>query len=237
MIPDNDANASPRGIAIRFHLAEHVHTDIIGHTANGFPVRTVEEFIEFLRAAYASGPGAAKPTPIEQFLGAHPRALAFVQIPKPMPVSFAKATYFAVNAYKFTNAEGVSRYGRYRVQPEGGDDYLDAAKEAGAGANFLFDEIHSRLAQGPAKMRVMVQLAGEGDVVDDATAQWPAGRPLTDFGTVEILSVIPNNDAEQRHIIFDPIPRVDGIDPSADPLLEMRAAIYLASGRRRRAGK
>jgi hypothetical protein len=26
----------------------------------------------------------------------------------------------------------------------------------------------------------------------------------------------PNNDAEQRHIIFDPIPRADGIDPSGD---------------------
>src|SRR4051794_15055944 len=26
-IPDNDENAAPRGLAIRFHLAEHVHTD------------------------------------------------------------------------------------------------------------------------------------------------------------------------------------------------------------------
>jgi catalase len=40
---------------------------------------------------------------------------------------------------------------------------------------------------------------------------------------------------EQKHIIFDPIPRVDGIEPSDDPLLELRAAIYLISGRRRRA--
>jgi len=35
-------------------------------------------------------------------------------------------------------------------------------------------------------------------------------------------------------IIFDPIPRVDGIDASDDPLLELRA-VYLLSGRRRRA--
>ncbi len=39
---------------------------------------------------------------------------------------------------------------------------------------------------------------------------------------------------EQKQIIFDPIPRVDGIEPSDDPLLELRAAIYLLSGRRRR---
>src|ERR1043165_2063317 len=35
-IPDSDPNASPRGMAIRFHLAEHLHTDIIAHSVDGF---------------------------------------------------------------------------------------------------------------------------------------------------------------------------------------------------------
>ena len=44
--------------------------------------------------------------------------------------------------------------------------------------------------------------------------------------------------SEQQQIIFDPIPRADGIEASADPLFEPRANIYLMSGRRRReAGK
>ena len=77
-IPDNAPEAGPRGMAIRFHLAEHVHTDIIAHSVNGFPVRTVEEFLEFLRAAGASGPDVPSPKPIEVFLGSHPAALAFV---------------------------------------------------------------------------------------------------------------------------------------------------------------
>ena len=47
--------------------------------------------------------------------------------------------------------------------------------------------------------------------------------------------VVADTPAQQKHIIFDPIPRVEGIEPSADPLLELRAAIYLLSGRRRRA--
>src|SRR5262249_337564 len=67
-IPDNDpAGAGPRGVAVRFYLAEHVHTDIIGHSHNGFPVRTGEEFLEFARALAASGPAAPKPTAIEKF--------------------------------------------------------------------------------------------------------------------------------------------------------------------------
>jgi catalase len=44
-------------------------------------------------------------------------------------------------------------------------------------------------------------------------------------------------DPELRKIIFDPVPRVDGIDPSGDPLTEVRSAIYLLSGRRRRAAQ
>jgi len=63
---------------------------------------------------------------------------------------------------------------------------------------------------------------------------WQAAA-ANEFGTIELTSVMPDNDAEQRHIIFDPIPRVDGIEPSEDPLLDPRAAVYLMSGRRRRA--
>lgn len=43
-IPDTDPSANPRGLAIRFNLAEHVHTDIIGHSTPLFPAATGIEF-------------------------------------------------------------------------------------------------------------------------------------------------------------------------------------------------
>jgi catalase len=113
---------------------------------------------------------------------------------------------------------------------------LDAPVAAAKSADYLFDEIKERLAKGVVKLHIMVQLAAPGDVVDDATIHWPEDRPQIEFGILALSSLHPNNDAEQRQIIFDPIPRVDGIEPSADPLLEVRAAVYLATGRRRRAG-
>jgi catalase len=234
IIPDNDPNASPRGLAIRFHLAEHVHTDIIGHSTDGFPARTGEEFLEFLRAVASSASPTPHPTPIEGFLGTHPKALEFVEAPKPVPSSFARETYFGVTAMRFTNRDGISRYGRYRVVPEAGNDHLNAATAATRGANFLFDELAGRIANGPMKFRVVVQLANDGDVVDDATVHWPQERPLQELGTVILTEPVRDDAHEQKQIIFDPISRVDGIDPSDDPLLELRAAIYLLSGRRRR---
>ena len=76
LVPDNDPNANPRGMAVRFNLAEHSHTDIVSHSTDGFPARTGEEFLEFLRALAStdlSKPSdPANPSPLEKFLGAHP---------------------------------------------------------------------------------------------------------------------------------------------------------------------
>ncbi len=234
-IPDTDPNANPRGLAIRFHLAERIHTDIISHSTDGFPTRTGAEFLEFLRAAASSGPASPSPSPIEQFLGTHPKALAFVQTPKPAPSSFARESYFGVTAVRFTSESGVRRYGRYRIVPEAGNQHLDDAAAAGKSANFLFDEIAERVGKGPVAFHIMAQLANDGDIVDDATVHWPENRTVLELGKVVLTEPVSDDAQQQKHIIFDPIPRVDGIDPSDDPLLELRAAIYLISGRRRRA--
>jgi len=235
VIPDNDPNADPRGFALRFHLAERVHTDIVGHSFDGFPTHTGQEFLEFLRAVASTAPDAPHPTPIEAFLGSHPATLAFVQAPKPAPSSFARETYFGVTAMKFTNREYVSRFGRYRVLPVAGNDPLTAEEAAAEGPNYLFEEIAARVAAGPVEFKIAAQLANPGDEVNDATIHWPQDRQLFAIGTVVLTAPVPDDAQEQKHIIFDPIPRVDGIEPSDDPLLELRAAVYLLSGRRRRA--
>jgi catalase len=234
IIPDNDPNANPRGLAIRFHLADRVHTDIIAHSTDGFPTRTGAEFLEFLRAVGASDPSKPSPSPIEAFLGTHPAALAFVQAPKPSPASFAQEAYFGVTAFRFINRLGVARYGRYRISPESGIEHLDESAAKGKDANYLFDELAHRVAAGPIRFRIGVQIAGEHDIVDDATIHWPEDRPSIPFGAVSLSAQATDNEPQQQHIIFDPIPRVDGIEPSGDPLLELRAAVYLLSGRRRR---
>src|SRR5438876_2758838 len=160
-IPDNDpARSGPRGIAVRFHLADHVHTDIVAHSTNGFPVRTGEEFLQFLRAAAAAGAG--KPEAMGAFLAAHPNAQRFVETPKPIPTSFAREAFFAVTAFKFTNAQGVSQHGRFRIRPAAGTAYLSDADAAAQSADFLVDEIGPRLAKEPVTLGVFVQLAEPG---------------------------------------------------------------------------
>ena len=233
-IPDNDpVRSGPRGMAIRFHLAEHVHTDIIAHSTDGFPVRTGEEFLGFLHAVAAFGAG--RPEAFGAFLAAHPHAQRFVDTPKPVPTSFAREAFFAVTAFTFINADGVRRHGRFRIRPEAGTAYLSNEEAAAQSENFLFDELGPRLAQEPVTLGVFVQMAAPGDDVTDASAPWPDSRPEIPFGTITLTARVDDQVPERRRIIFDPVPRVDGIEASGDPLTDVRADIYLLSGRRRRA--
>ena len=235
VIPDNDPNADPRGCAIRFYLAERVHTDIVAHSTNAFPARTGQDFLELLSAIAASDLSHIPGSPLEKYLGTHPAALAFVQTPKPPPASFAQESYFGLVAMRFINTAGVSRYGRYRILPEAGNEHLEAAVAAAKGPNYLFDELEQRIAKEPVKFKVVVQLAENGDTVDDVTVQWPETRKFVELGKLSLTEPVLDEAHEQKQVIFDPIPRVDGIEPSDDPLLELRAAVYLLSGRRRRA--
>lgn len=235
-VPDNDpAGASPQGMAVRFHLADHVHTDIVAHSHNGFPIRTGEEFLAFLKSAAESGPGAPSPPPIAAFLATHPAAKTFVEAPKPIPTSYARQAYFAVTAFKFTSPKGQSRFGRFRLRPEAGTEFLPPDQVAKRPANFLAEELSERLSSGPVRFRVLVQLADGGDEVTDATVLWPETRPELNFGLITISERVDESAPDRRKIIFDPLPRVDGIDSAGDPLTDVRSDIYLLSGRRRRA--
>src|SRR5207244_6095708 len=186
-IPDNDPRRSgPRGMAIRFHLAEHDHTDIVAHSTDGFPVRTGEEFLELVRAVTAFAAG--RPEALGSFLAAHPNAKRFVEAPKPIPTSFAREAFFAITSFKFTNVDGVSRHGRFRIRPEAGTEYLSNADAAAKSETFLFDELGRRLAKEPVRLGVSVQMAQPGDDVAGASMAWPDSRTEIPFGTLTVTA-------------------------------------------------
>ena len=243
VIPDSDPNGDPRGFAVRFNLPEkdgrRVHTDIVAHSVPFFPTRTGAEFLEFLQALIATASSKESPSPVEKFLGGHPAALAFVQAPKPSPKSLAQQQYWGINAFKFVSSEGKETYVRYHVTPDAGVETYSAEEVKTKGENYLREELVSRVKDTPVSFTLSAQVAEEGDQTDDATVHWPESRKVVDLGKITLDKVVDSEKqkAEQKKIIFDPVPRVQGIELSADPLLEMRAAIYIISGKQRRAAE
>ena len=225
-LPDADPNASPHGIAIRFNLPEGVDTDIVSISSNGFPVATPEEFVALLQAIGQSGPGAAKPTPVEQFMGSHPVALNWATTPRPAPVSFGTLAFYGVNAFKFTNAKGQSHFVRYQILPVAGESSLSDADAAKAAPNYLMEELPARIAMAPVKFRLLAQVADADDTVNDGSVVWPKERKLVELGTISLTKTAVDQAKEQKALLFNPLALTAGIEPSSDPVLLIRPAAY-----------
>jgi len=226
-----DTNAIPRGMAIKFTLPNGAKTDIVALSYNGFPVATAEEFDQFLRAIAASGPKAHKPTPLDTFLDAHPAAKTFVTAPKPPPVSFGTLAYFGINAFKFTNAKGAVTYGRYQLLPVAGTQILSPQQLARKSPDYLINEMGPRLRKGPVKFALYLQVADQGDKVDDPSVAWPKSRKMITLGTITLTT--PTTESHTMDtLLFLPGAVTTGIEP-ADPMIAVRSAAYPISFARR----
>lgn len=53
------------------------------------------------------------------------------------------------------------------------------------------------MEKGSVSFELFVQVA-EGDVIDDATVQWPQSRRVVDIGTLKIDNVLAENAKEQK---------------------------------------
>ncbi len=231
-IPDNSPNANPRGLAVKFRLPDGGDTDVVINSLAFFPVRTIEEFRDFLIAAKASGPNDPKPTPIERFLAEHPKAAQALASTK-TPASYATEQYNGVDAFIFVGPKGERTPFRYRVVPVAGVQHLSDDDIARREPNFLSEDLEQRLKQGPVEFRVMAQIAEPGDPVEDATVPWPADRRLANLGTLRIEAIASDNAAASKSLVFFPGNLPEGIEPSGDPLIASRDAAYAESLTRR----
>ncbi|MEO8370691.1 MAG: catalase [Candidatus Solibacter sp.] len=195
-VADNSPEAAPRGMAIRF--AAGWGTDIMAFSHNGFLVGTGEEFLALVKAQAATDASAPHLWPIEEFLNSHPRALKFVQDPKPLPVSFGTEAFYANNAFIFVNSEGQRPAGRYQIVPVGGGQYLDDVTAKGKSPNFLSEELPGRLATAPFKFRLLLQLPNPADQTNDGSVVWPDDRRKVELGIITITAVVPDSAAAEH---------------------------------------
>jgi catalase len=231
-VGDADPGAAPYGMSLKFSLPDGTETDLVMHSFNGFPARTVDEFREFLVAMGKSPAGSAHPTALESLAAAHQCAKSFLDTPKAPPASFASQPYFGVNSFKFTNARGEVNYGRYRFVPVDGARYLGAGPSAIAADDYLRTEILHRIAAAPVSMKLQLQLAQAGDVLDDPCIVWPERRELVELGSLSIDAAVPDSRAAEQSLVFFPDDLPDGIEVR-DPMLKARTKAYSESFDRR----
>lgn len=221
-LPDNNDGASPAGFAVKMIGADGDDFDIEANQHSNFIVKTFDEFAIFLRALGSAGKGDKGP--LEAFLAAHPESRAFLAS-RTYPASYASATYFGINALKFTNAAGNASFIRYRFVPRAPEKYLNPDERKAAGGSYLQDEIVKRVAAGPVMFDLYAQIAGPGDAIDNPAIAWPETRRMVKLGTFTLTRQPPDPEAVAKTLLFLPGQPHPGVE-AADPMLVMRNTAY-----------
>jgi catalase len=230
---DPDYASDVRGCAVKVYLDDGTRTDIVAQSAPRFPVRTPEGFVEFVLAAE---PGVGALVKLPRFLARNPRAIAGLPANaaalKP-PASYASIRYYAIHSYRWIAADGTARSVRYRLVPEGGVETISTREAKKRGRTYLRDEIAARVAAGPVRLTLEVQIAAPGDAVDDPTFPWRDDRETVTAATIELTGLDTTREKDGDVLVFDPTRVVDGIELSNDPILLYRRDAYAESIERR----
>jgi catalase len=164
---------------------------------------------------------------LHEFLAAHPGAFAqsnFVTATD-APSGYASPAYFSIHTFRFIDAEGHTRFVRWRFLPQDGETTLSA--ESGSTAQDTLEErLTKRLASSPVRWDMIVYLGEPADTTDNPSIPWPQERRHLKVGTLEITQALPGSAAVCAKMNFDPLIAADGIAPADDPVLLFRSPTY-----------
>jgi catalase len=187
--------------------------------------------------AQAAGPATAWKLP--RFLARHPEALRVLPVVAPTlrpPASYAAIPYYGLHSFKWSDVGGGERYVRYTLRPEAGESRLFPWAARRRGPDYLQEEIVERLARGPVRFTLEVQIATPGDPITDPSAAWPSSRRRMPVGTIDITGPETERETGGDVLVFDPSRVLDGIECSEDPVLSFRPSAYSESVKRRTGG-
>jgi catalase len=118
--------------------------------------------------------------------------------------------------------------------PEAGEASLDDDEAKARPRDYLEDELASRFAAGPAGFTLELELAQNGDPVDDPTAVWPDDRERVVLGRLGLdRRATAERERDGDVLVFDPTRVTDGIELTDDPVVRARSAAYRTSVTRR----
>ncbi len=233
--PDNAP--AVRGMSLAFTLPGNDSFEMVMINVPAFGASTLDSFVRLLESR-APDPTTGQPDP-QRMAAADAQNPEWAVQPNwlranPPPASYATAPFFSVNSFVFQNAAGQKRHVRWTFEPVEGRVGLTPEERAARGADFLQDELRGRVGRAPAEWRMVVQLPREGDPLLSATAIWPADREQVEVGLLRITSVTPaGQPGECDPVMFNPTLLPAGIEPSDDPILNIRAPAYAVSLSRR----
>ncbi|WP_301108054.1 catalase [Sporosarcina sp.] len=222
--PDSNKRLNPvKGMAVRFHLADGTFTNLTMVNLPVFISETPEAFIGLLKTFDSDKSGWSDRL---NFLlhSAHYKAFATI-LKKLKPFkNFETLHYYAIHTYYLVNEKRQRQAVRFEWQP------LPSNASNSGGTNTENALLQKVEAGDPIRFRLLIQLADQGDTVDNPTIAWPSDRRKIEAGVLTLTSLCADNAEE---LVFDPTVTISGLECSEDPVLLFRSAAYEESARRR----
>jgi catalase len=230
----------PRGFAVKLKTVEG-NWDLVGNNIKIFFIRDAIKFPDMIHA-FKPDPVSNRQEPwrFYDFVSQSPEALhmiTWIKSPWGRPASYREMEGSGVNTYKLVNDEGVAHLVKFHWETKQGVRNLTSAQAAeiqaqdvGHATRDLYDAIE-RGDYPEWEFCVQIMADGEHPELDfdplDDTKLWPTDQfPLLPVGRL-VLDRNPDNFfAEVEQAAFGTGVLVDGIDCSADKMLQGRTLSY-----------
>jgi catalase len=223
-----DTPGAARGLGLVFGLpgADQWRTAMLNLPV--FLDNSPQGFYDRLLASKTVG-GKPDPAAMAAFLKQHPETTAAMALVKKSPPTpgFADSTYGGLNTFYLAGPAGIRTPVRWTFVPN--QEALPAQSNQ---PNALFDALIKQLKAGPLHWVLRFTVGHPEDPIDP-TLPWPADRRTIDAGILTLTEAQTERAGNARDVNFDPLVLPDGIEPSDDPLLSARSAVYAGSFRAR----
>ncbi len=232
--------SSTVGMATRFYLPRGGVTNLVMLSQKLFIANTIDQFMGLLEAGMPTEPGGpVNKAGLQKFLGVNPNSLAVFRMrgASPAPVSFAHTEFNSVHAFLYINTLNVTTPARCHWVPVAGIQGQPADKISQEDTDILYKELEERLTKEPVNFDLELELAEPGDPLNDATALWPEDRRRIVIGRMTLSGPITEDELNDKVMNHDPTTLTDGIDPTDDPILQIRRGVYEVSAARRMGAK
>ncbi|WP_458095086.1 catalase [Roseomonas sp. WA12] len=198
--------------------------------------RSQDQMLAFLRARLPGPAGSPDAARVRAFSEANDETLnqARFVAGRSLPGSFAGTTYWGVHAYPATNAEGITRFIKFKVVPVEGEVTLSDEEARSRPADFLQRDLEQRVAARRVRFDVVALLARPGDQTADVTLRWPDedAHEAVRLGSLAITSLAANETCDAG--FFDPSRLAEGIGLPIDDIFAARLSAYAISFGKRR---
>ena len=231
-----EASARVRSLALQITADDGQQWRMAMNSFPFFALPNAEAFLEQARAQrpdpVTGQPDTATLTALQQ---RYPSARAFARwaASAPWTDSWATTDYHSVHSYLLIDAQGKQTAVRWTFVPAASASEMSAEQRRAAAPDYLTNELQARLAQGPVRWDMELQLAGPGDDIDDPSTPWPQQRQRRNAGTLWLDSLQPEQGNACAAVNFDPTVVPAGMATSKDPILAVRSAVYAQSWNRR----